>query len=250
MIRVLLVLLIFLVGVAATTPSQEDVITIFMIGDSTMASRPYKDGNPVKGWGQVFGLYFKGSVRIENHATSGRSTKSFIDEGRWQNVKERLRPGDYVIIQFGHNDQKKEDPARYSSLEAYQSNLEKFIAETREMGAHPILATPIVRRRFDDQGQFFDTLGEYPETARQTARKNRVPLLDLHVRTQELVADIYGEARSKTLFLHIPSGEYPSLEEDMADDSHLSAIGAFRVCDMAVEEIRKEVPELGLFVKD
>ncbi len=250
MIRVLLVLLVFLVGIAATNPLQKDAVTIFMIGDSTMASRPYKDGNPVKGWGQLLDLYFKDPVRVENHAMSGRSTKSFIDEGRWQIVKQRMDPGDYVIIQFGHNDQKKEDPSRYSSPEAYQVNLEKFIAESRELGVHPILATPIVRRRFDDQGQFFDTLGAYPEAARQTARKNRVPLLDLHLRTQELVADIYGEARSKILFLHIPSGEYPSLKEDMADDSHLSAIGAFRVCDMAIDEIRKKVPELGTFIRD
>lgn len=248
-IKFIFIWLTSILGIYTMYSSQDDGITIFMIGDSTMANRPYIDGNPVKGWGQVFGLYFNSSVSVENHAKSGRSTKSFIDEGRWAKVKENLSPGDFVIIQFGHNDEKINDTTRYRTPADYQVNLEKYISETRELGGHPIIATPIVRRRFDEKGKFFDTHGQYPEAARRAAKNNQVPLLDLHQASLELVAHVYGEERSKILFLHIPAGEYPSLQEDRADDTHLSAIGAFRICDLAAAEIRKHVPELANYLK-
>ena len=121
--------------------SDKNEITIFMIGNSTMADKPYANGNPEKGWGQVFPLYFKEGIRIENHAVNGRSTKSFIDEGRWDSVLEKIKPGDYVIIEFGHNDEKKDDPKRYAAPRTdYRTNLIKFISETRSKGGTPVLA--------------------------------------------------------------------------------------------------------------
>lgn len=224
--------------------------TIFMIGNSTMADKPYKNGNPEKGWGQIFPLYFKEEIKIENHAVNGRSTKSFIDEGRWTVVLEKIMEGDYVIIEFGHNDAKKDDPKRFADANTdYRNNLMKFVNETRSKDAIPVLATPIVRRRFNDNGEFYDVHGDYPKVVREVAADMNVFLLDLHKRTEEMLIK-FGKERSKVLFLHIEPMEYESLPNGKMDDTHLSAFGAFRVCDLAAKEIQNLIPDLALFLKD
>lgn len=229
---------------------QQEPIIIYMVGDSTMANKPYNKGNPEKGWGQVFPLYFKEGIKIENHAKNGRSSKSFRDEGLWDIVLEKIKPGHYVIITFGHNDQKQDSPERYSAPDTdYRKNLERYVRETRNKGGIPVLATPIMRRRFDENGKLYDTHGRYPEVVREIAKEKNVPLLDLHKQT-EMLLKAYGEERSKELFLHIQSGEYASLPQGKEDDTHLSAIGAFRVCDLAIEEIKLVVPEWVPYLKD
>lgn len=227
---------------------KSKVITWFLVGDSTVADKPYANGNPEKGWGQVFPLYVQEGLKIENHAVNGRSTKSFRDEGRWDTVLKRLKKGDYVLIEFGHNDAKSEDPKRYAAPDTdYRQNLERCIAETRAKGAVPVLATPIVRRKFEN-GQLVDTHGRYPAVVREVAARHNVPLLDLEKQTRELVSR-YGEEKSKALFLHISPAEYESLPQGRADDTHLSAYGAFRVADQVVEEIRTNLPGLVKFLK-
>lgn len=229
---------------------QKEEITIFLIGDSTMANKPYANGNPEKGWGQVFPLYLKEGIRVENHAVNGRSSKSFMDEGRWDKVLESIEPGDYVIIEFGHNDQKIKDPSRYADADsAYRLNLLKYITDTRAKGGKPVLATPIVRRRFDESGKFYDTHTDYPDVVRELAEEENVPLLDLHKKTMELLK-AYGEERSKKLFLHIQPGEFSSIPKAKEDDTHLSGTGAFRVCDLVVEEMEKALPELTKYLKE
>lgn len=221
-----------------------------MVGDSTMANKPYNKGNPEKGWGQVFPLYFKEGIKIENHAKNGRSSKSFRDEGLWDIVLGKIKPGHYVIIAFGHNDQKQDSPERYSAPDTdYRKNLERYVRETRNKGGIPVLATPIMRRRFDENGKLYDTHGRYPEVVREIAKEKNVPLLDLHKQT-EMLLKAYGEERSKELFLHIQPGEYASLPQGKEDDTHLSAIGAFQVCDLAIEEIKLAVPEWVPYLKD
>jgi DNA sulfur modification protein DndE len=136
---------------------QKEEITIYMIGDSTMANKPLND-NPERGWGQLFSRFFNDKVKVENHAMNGRSTKSFIDESRWDTILLKLKKGDYVFIQFAHNDEKKENPKVYAEAHtAYKQNLLKFVNNSRSKGAIPILMTPVMRRRFDDKGVFFDT---------------------------------------------------------------------------------------------
>ena len=249
-VRIKLLVAVLFLSAIVFAQSDKNEITIFMIGNSTMADKPYADGNPEKGWGQVFPLYFKEGIKIENHAVNGRSTKSFIDEGRWDVVLERIKPGDYVIIEFGHNDEKKKDPKRYAApRKGYRTNLIKFITETRAKGGTPVLATPIVRRRFDENGNFYDTHGEYPVVVRELAKEYNVPLLDLHERTEQMLRE-YGKELSKKLFLHILPVEYKSLPEGRTDNTHLSACGAFKVCDLAVEEIRSLLPELVKWLKE
>ena len=141
--RYLLLLTICLVGFQ---PKQS--VNIFMIGDSTMANK-LTAKEPERGWGQMFPLFFSEEVKIHNHAQNGRSTKSFIGEGRWKVVLDSLKPGDYVIIQFGHNDQKEDSTRHTDPFKTFRANLEKYINETRAKGAFPILCTSIVRRKFD-----------------------------------------------------------------------------------------------------
>jgi lysophospholipase L1-like esterase len=250
LIIVYLLVLPNLKSIFAQEVNQQNEITIFMIGNSTMADKPYDGGNPEKGWGQVFPLYFKEGISIENHAVNGRSTKSFLDQGRWEVVRERIKPGDYVIIEFGHNDAKKEDSTRFADANTtYRWNLEKFVDDTRKKEGIPLLATPIVRRRFDKQGNFYDVHGDYPKVVREVAVEKNVYLLDMHAKSEELLIR-YGEENSKQLFLHIAPGEYPSLPDGKIDDTHFSPTGAFRMCDLAVEEIRLKIKELATFLKD
>lgn len=224
----------------------EQRVTVFLIGDSTVANKPYRVSNPEKGWGQVLPLYVDENVRVENHALNGRSTKSFRDEGHWDKVRSRIKPGDYVIIEFGHNDQKANSPERYADPEVeYPQQLKRYISETRERGGTPVLATPIVRRKFDDRGYLQETHGDYPEAVRRVADETGTALLDLHALTRELLLE-WGPERSKALFLHLMPGQYEALPKGATDDTHLSGTGAFKICDLAVAEMKRCLPELAV----
>jgi len=227
----------------------EKQITIFMLGNSTMADKPYRNGNPEKGWGQVFPLYFNENIKIKNFAVNGRSTKSFIDEGRWETVKKLIKPGDYVFIEFGHNDEKKEDPKRFTDPNTdFKKNLEIFVTETTERGGHPVLITPIYRRKFDASGSPEDTHGLYPGAVKDVASKLKVPLIDLHSKSGALLRK-YGAENSKKLYLWVLPGEYDSVKVGLQDDTHFSAVGAFRICDLVVEELKNSFPELAKNLK-
>ena len=128
--------------------------TIHLTGDSTMADKDIKGGtNPERGWGMMFPNFLDEGVDVVNYAKNGRSTKSFIDEGLWDKVLGNLKEGDYVFIQFGHNDSKQSDSVRYAApWGAYKANLEKFVLQTREKGGKPVLLTPVARRWFKEGG--------------------------------------------------------------------------------------------------
>jgi lysophospholipase L1-like esterase len=228
--RMLMLLFICAVGFGA----QECPVHIFMIGDSTMAQKT-PDVEPERGWGQMLQPFFSDSVLFFNHAANGRSSKSFIDEGRWQTVLDNLRPGDYVIIQFGHNDPKPGLARHTDPFTTFKANLEKYVKDTRSRGSLPLLCTPIVRRTFDEQGNLSDTHGEYPKAVHQVARELKVPLLDLQLRTKNLVSAL-GPEKSKNIFLHVSPGVYSRRPEGVQDDTHLSPEGATAVARMAVEE--------------
>ena len=218
--------------------------TIFLIGDSTMANKPLIPENPERGWGQMLPPYFKAGVRVENHAMNGRSSKSFHDEGRWQVVENSLKPGDWVIIQFGHNDEKDKDLTRFTTpFGRFKTNLTQYVLETRAHGANPILATPIARRKFDDAGKLVDTHGDYVTAVREVAREQKVPLIDLNKRSDELLRR-EGPELSKKIYIYVTAAEYPNLPKGREDDTHFCAFGASRICDLAVEEIKANVPEL------
>ncbi|HXI71627.1 MAG TPA: rhamnogalacturonan acetylesterase [Verrucomicrobiae bacterium] len=222
--------------------------TIFLIGDSTMANKPLIPENPERGWGQMLPPYFKAGVRVENHAMNGRSSKSFRDEGRWQTVENSFTPGDWVIIQFGHNDEKDKDALRYAApFGTFKTNLTQYVLETRAHGANPILATPVARRKFDDGGKVVDTHGDYVTVVRQVAAEQGVPLMDLNKRSDELLRR-EGPELSKKIYIWVTAEEYPGLPKGRQDDTHFCAYGASRMCDLAVLEIKTAVPELARYL--
>lgn len=214
-------------------------ITIYGIGDSTMADKVKPNENPERGWLQVFPEFVSKDVRIINKAVNGRSTKSFIDEGRWDSIYKVLSKGDYVFIEFGHNDQKIEDKARYTNPHTeYRYNLIRFVNQAREKGAIPVLFTSIARRNFNDKGVLISTHGEYTLETRLVAERYNIPLIDLEYYTEQLEI-AYGPERSKELHLHYKAGEIPYYPEGKSDDTHLSVKGATEVSKLVVSEFKK-----------
>ncbi len=230
------------------TAPASDTLRVYLIGDSTCATKKLDKQNPERGWGHMLQPLFDESVVVENHATNGRSTKSFRDEGRWACVAEKLRPGDYVLIQFGHNDQKFKDSTRYASPAQYAENLRRYVRETRAAGATPVLLTSIVRRNFVD-GVLTDTHGDYPAEVRRVAAEEGVALLDMEPLTREWVASL-GDERSKEFFMWVEPGTCPLYPDGRKDDTHLNVRGAHVVARMVGECLRQQVPALGERFRD
>lgn len=257
---------------AAQAPS--DTITVFMIGDSTMANKPLDKENQERGWGQMLPIYFDGAIKVDNHAVNGRSSKSFIDEGRWEKVRDKIRPGDYVIIQFGHNDEKKKSPDRYTVPGGtFDENLKKFVNEAREKGATPILMNSIVRRNFPANGiaaaqtddrqktwkkglenypaegdSLVDTHGAYLDSPRNVAKELGVAFIDMNKLTHDLVQDM-GTEQSKSLYMWMPVGVYEFAPNGRIDNTHLNVFGAIVVSRLAVNGLAQEVPALKPYIR-
>ncbi len=223
--------------------------TIYGIGDSTMANKVKPEENPERGWGQMLPLFFNDNITIDNRAVNGRSTRSFIAEKRWDDILKTLKKGDYVFIQFGHNDQKEKDSTRYTNPHtAYRHNLIRFVTETRAKGATPIIFSSIVRRNFNEKGVLISTHGEYTMEARLVAQEYNVPFIDMEYYT-ELLEQSYGPEKSKQLHLHYKAGEIPYYKEDKADDTHLGVKGATEVAKIAVEELKKTKLDIVKYIK-
>ncbi len=209
---------------------------LHLVGDSTLCLYPTVPANPQRGWGQELPGFFKSGFEIKNHAIGGQSTLGFIAEKRWERVLAEVAAGDFVLIQFGHNDQKRDNPARFADADTvYADNLRRMLADVRRLGAEPLLATSVVRRQWRD-GRFVDSLGDYPAAARRVAAETSTPLLELHVLTRQLV-EAHGQEGSKRLFLWIPAGVYERQPGGWRDNSHFSAYGAGRVAALAVQEL-------------
>lgn len=220
---------------------------VFMIGDSTMANKPLD--LPERGWGMALGQFLTDPGMVHNHAVNGRSTKSFIDEGRWDKVMTELAAGDFVIIQFAHNDEKKEDPKRYADpAGAFRDNLRRFIRDARAKHASPILATPVSRRKFDAAGKLVPTHGDYPAAVRAVAAEEKVPLLDLERATAGWL-QAAGDAGSKQFFMWIEPGTHPKIPEGRKDDTHFVTAGANAVAKLAVAQIREQKLPLAKWLK-
>ena len=194
---------------------------------------------PETGIGQMLPLYLKRTVRIQNYAENGRSTKSFIDESRLADIYNDIRKGDFLFIQFGHNDEKQADPNRYTeAFGDYQVNLEKFINVARNRDAYPVLITPLCRRQFNVNGILADTHGEYPEAMRQVANRLEVPLIDLCTLSFEAVSNA-GDEASKQWFMNFPAGLYPNFPAGKEDNSHLRPDGAMFFAGIIAKELKK-----------
>ncbi|WHY02784.1 rhamnogalacturonan acetylesterase [Neobacillus sp. DY30] len=217
---------------------MENQITIYIAGDSTAAMK-LPEKRPETGWGEAFQAYFKENVRIENHAINGRSTKSFINEGHLAAIEKSIQPGDFLIIQFGHNDQKIEDPERGTlPYGDYQENLGQFIQVAFRKNAYPLLLTSVTRRKFEEDKIDYMSVGEYPQAMIQFAEKNHVPVIDIHRITTEFIGKI-GNEESKKYYLHLPPGQSENYPEGIIDNTHFNEEGAKKVAQLIIEAIQQ-----------
>jgi lysophospholipase L1-like esterase len=229
---------IFALMLLATLPLAIPKKTkLWLIGDSTLSIKEIK-AYPETGWGMPFSNYFDSTITVDNRAKNGRSTKSFREEGLWKPVLENLQEGDYVLIQFGHNDEGKEKLGRYTTPEEFKANLEQYVAESRSRKAIPVLITPVTRRKFDAAGKVVETHPVYADIVRTVAREKNVPLIDLDSRSQELLNQMGPEA-SKYLYNYLLPGEHPNYPEGKQDDTHFSELGARKMAEIVLDEIKK-----------
>ncbi|RYG13271.1 MAG: cupin domain-containing protein [Burkholderiales bacterium] len=233
-------LCLILLSAAGTATAAEPVRRVFIAGDST-ASAYGPERAPREGWGQRLQTFLDDKAYVvRNHAQSGRSARSFIDQGWLDGIAKDLRSGDVLLIQFGHNDEKIEDPARYNEpLQAYPQWLMRYVSLARERGAVPILVTPVARRKFD-HGQLLDTHGLYAHSVRALAQKEQVGLIDLTATSMDWLRAL-GDGPSRAYFMHVP-------EQDQADDTHFQARGAFAVACLVVDGWKKLDPGLAAHV--
>ena len=235
-----LVFLMLPVLVSFCKPAQKK-ITIWLIGDSTMSIKE-KKAWPETGWGMPFAQFWDSTVTIDNRAMNGRSTRSFIEEKRWESVMTTLAENDYVFIQFGHND---EIPSKKTatSPEAFKTYLEKYVNDTRSKKAIPVLLTSVARRKFDSTGILADTHKQYADITRAVAREQNVVLLDVDKVSRELLQQM-GPNASKHLFNHLKPGEHPNYPEGKEDDTHFSELGARKIAELVLAEVKTHLPDL------
>ncbi len=220
-------------GTQATAASP----TLHLAGDSTMAIKaPYM--RPETGWGEPFADFFAAPLRIHNHAMNGRSTRTFLEEGRWQALLDALNAGDFVLIQFGHNDESRNKPDRYTTPEAFKQNLQRFVADVRAKQATPILLTPLTRRQFDADGKVLET-HEYSSLVREVAQQAKVSWIDLDALSRAHFAKM-GIERSAARFLHLAAGEHPFYPAGVSDNTHLSPLGASEVAILVLRELQRQ----------
>ena len=234
-------------ALAVSVLGAAELPTIYLAGDSTVCD--YKpEQAPMTGWGQALRDFCKPGVTVRNLAVGGRSTKSFQVEGRWKKLLAQLKPGDFVLIQFGHNDQKRDRPALYAEAGTdYRANLEKFVQEVRAEQATPVLCTPVNRRSFPN-GVFRRSLAEYPEVVREVGRKTGTAVLDLNAATEKLFLAEGVEGTVK-YFTIVAPGEYPGYPKGAKDNTHFSYLGAVTVAREAVRSAQEQkLPLAGLFI--
>jgi len=241
--RKLLLALVVLSGILASFTFIQKKSIIYIIGDSTAANKQAK-AYPETGWGMELQSFFNSEIVVDNRALNGRSTKSFKAEKQWQPILEKLAPGDYVLIEFGHNDEKIEKPGIGTSLAEFKTNLINYVNETRSKKAVPVLLTPISRRSFKN-GVLLDSHGDYPKVTRKVADSLKVPLIDMLVKTENLLNKL-GDLPSIKLFNYVDSGNvnYPIGKKD---DTHLSPEGAKQIAALVVDGIKER--KLGIAKK-
>ena len=223
----------------------KDAVTVFLAGNSTVVDQEYE---PWAAWGQMIPRFFTPEVVVANYAESGESLKSFVGEKRLDKVLSKIQKGDYLFIEFAHNDQKP-GSSHVKPFTSYQEYLKHFISEARKREATPVLVTSMHRRRFDENGKIINTLEEYPEAMRQLAKEERVPLIDLNAMSK-VFYEAMGPEKSKKAFVHYPAGTFPGQETELKDDTHFSTYGAYELAKLIVEGIKQNNLDLTHHLRD
>lgn len=236
----LLVSIFFLFSFFA--PPENRHIRIYLIGDSTIAEKKTSK-YPETGWGMPFSHFFDTAVTVYNKAMNGRSTRTFIEENRWKEVDSSLQSGDYVLIQFGHNDAAKDKQDRYTSPEQYRANLIRFVDETRAHKAIPVLLTPVARRKFDKDGKVEESHPVYADIVRNVAAEKKVLFIDLDEKSKTLLS-VMGAEKSKDLYLQLDPEENPNYPNGISDNTHFNEVGARKMAQIVWKELKQLCPEL------
>ena len=211
-------------------------IKIFIAGDSTASIKETK-AYPETGWGMPFVYFWDSTVTVVNKAKNGRSTKSFRNEGLWKQILDESSEGDYVFIQFGHNDEVP-TKANATTEAEFRNNLTVFISEARSKKLNTVLLTPVARRKFDSTGKIVGTHDAYSQIVREVAAKENVPLIDMDKKGQQLYQQM-GVENSKLLFLQLKPGEHPNHPEGKEDNTHFSELGARLIAQLVLKEIKE-----------
>ena len=264
-VRILVCVVCVALGLMAAMPDK--TTTIFVIGDSTAANKDLSKGKLERGWGMALQCYFDDNILVDNHAVNGRSSLSFINEGRWDKVLEKMKPGDYVIIQFGHNDEKAPLDRHTDPGSTFDYNLAKYVRETREHGGIPVLMNCVVRRNFfvkapendDDEklrtstfidgakmvegDTLIDTHGLYRVAPRDVAKRMNVHFVDANQITHDLEQGLGTEASKKLHMWYLPDTE-PTEPKGKQDNTHYNIYGAHVVAKLLADALCEEIPVL------
>lgn len=212
----------------------EDVPTVFLCGNSTVVDQ---DNEPWASWGQMVTRFFTDSVCFANYAESGESANTFISAGRLKKALTQMKPGDYIFMEFGHNDQKQKGPGK-GAFYSFMTSLKTFVDEARARGVQPVLVTPTQRRSFDENGKIKDTHLDFPDAVRWLAEKENIPLVDLHAMTR-ILYEAMGVEESKHAFVHYPANTYPGQNSALADNTHFNPYGAYQIAQCVIEGMKK-----------
>lgn len=210
-----------------------DQITVYLAGNSTVVDQ---DDEPWAAWGQMIPRFFKPGVAIANHAESGLTLGSFLGSNRLGKVMSLIKPGDYLFIEFGHNDQKEKGP-NDGAYKSYTERLKLFVNRAREYKAIPVIVTSTARRSFDENGKTVNTLGDYPDAARKVAQEENVPLIDLNKMVTQFY-DALGVDNSKKALVHYPANTFPGQTKALEDNTHFNPYGAYELAKCIVEGIK------------
>lgn len=223
----------------------DNVPTVFLCGNSTVVDQ---DNEPWGSWGQMIPRFFNEQVCIANYAESGESANTFIAAKRLKKVLTQVKPGDYIFMEFGHNDQKQKGPGK-GAFYSYMTSLKTFIDEARARGAHPVLVTPTQRRSFGPDGKIQNTHEDYPEAMHWLAARENVPLIDLNEMTRTLY-EAMGTETSKKAFVHYPAGTYPGQDKALEDNTHFNPYGAYQIAKCVIEGIKKNHIDLIKYLRE
>jgi lysophospholipase L1-like esterase len=216
--------------------ASDNPVRVFMAGDSTMAIKDPKD-YPETGWGLPFASFFGETVEVRNYAENGRSTRTFLEAGLWQQIADSLEPGDYVFIQFGHNDESVQKADRYTTPDQFRANLTLFISEARAKGADPTLLSPVTRRHFSEHGRIAET-HPYSPLSIEVAKATGVEFIDLDAITREYFESM-GDRESAVRFMHIPPDTHPNYPRGVRDDTHTNELGAREIAQLVLAELKQ-----------
>jgi lysophospholipase L1-like esterase len=223
-----------------------NTITVFLAGDSTVTDQRHE---PYSGWGQMLPRFFEQGVAVSNQAESGLALYSFDRQKRLEKILSMMKKGDYLFIQFGHNDQKDKSPGA-GPFTSYKANLKRFVEAARNKGGIPVLVTPMERRRFDKDGKQTATLADYAEAVRQVGAEEKVSVIDLNAMSLKFYAAL-GPDKSTKAFVHYPANTFPDQDKPLKDDTHHNAYGGYELARCVVEGIKANVPALAThLVKD